>query len=63
MAAETRKLKQHVPKSIDQEPMESMDFESHHDYLFRTIVSNVRPVPAGTLAYTACCTGTVPQTV
>jgi hypothetical protein len=52
-AAEARKLKQPIPKAAEQEFLEAVDLTQHHDFLVRTIVSNLKPVPAGTLPYTA----------
>jgi len=50
-AAEARKLKQPIPKTAEQEFLEAVDLKNHHDFLLRSIVSNIKPVPVGTLPY------------
>lgn len=52
-AAEARKRGQPAPKTALQEFQEIVDIEKHSDYLFRTLASNIKPVPAGTLPYIA----------
>lgn len=52
-AAEARKRGQPAPKGARQLLLESTDMEQHFDYLFSTLVSNIKPVPAGTLPYLA----------
>jgi len=51
-AAEARRLKQPVPKTAEQELMEAFDFSEHHDFVLRSVVFSVKPVPTGTLPYT-----------
>jgi hypothetical protein len=50
-AAEARKLKQPIPKTAEQEFLETVELKDHHDFLLRSIVFNFKPVPAGTLPY------------
>jgi hypothetical protein len=51
-AAEARRLKQPVPKTAEQDLMEAFDFDQHQDFVLRSVVFNIKPVPADTLPYT-----------
>ncbi|MBI4470305.1 MAG: hypothetical protein HY650_13385 [Acidobacteria bacterium] len=50
--ADAKKNKQPAPRTTEQEIMESIDFDHHHDLLLRNLVSNVGAIPDGTLPYT-----------
>jgi hypothetical protein len=52
-AAEARRRGRPAPRTVEQEFMETVDMQKHADRVLRSILINVKAVPAGTLPYTS----------